>query len=90
MTAGSVLISGPYPMRTAREALVVVSLAPEGAGTRPSRAWSAASVRPSEAPRPGPAGPPVTWARCRAHKGAIVGRSSRVASHDLGFGCDER
>src|SRR5690606_22970388 len=74
VTAGSVRGGGPYPMRTAGEALVVVSVAPEGVGTRPSWAWAAVRTRPPDTPEPGPTGPPVTWTRCRVHQGALVGR----------------
>ena len=75
VTAGSVVIGGPYPMRTAREALVVVSLAPEG-GRHPALAGVVGGdFQAVEAPGPGPAGPTVTWAWCRAHQGAIVARS---------------
>jgi hypothetical protein len=90
VTAGSVLYGGPYPMRTAREALVVVALAPEGAGTRPSRAWPAARSTSPEAPEPGPTGPPVMWTRCRVHQGALVGRSSGSGSTGSGDGRRER
>ena len=57
----------------------MVSLAPEGAGTRPSRAFAAPGVAEV---RPGPAGPTRVWARCRAREGApVTDRRTAPDSH---------
>jgi hypothetical protein len=61
-------------MRTAREALVVVSPTPEGAGTRPSRALPG-RTRTRSGSAPGSAGPPESGRGAAPHEGAFVTES---------------